>query len=89
MLRNFEQIILQFKVKVVEINTPVSYTHLLRRLLDKTDIISYQKVIPGMNDIFIKLVKGEMVKDVYKRQALYHYYQEDIPEITTNNIPHE
>lgn len=32
---------------------------LLRRLLDKTDIISYQKIIPGMNDIFIKLVKGE------------------------------
>ena len=30
---------------------------LLRRLLDKTDIISYEKVIPGMNDIFIKLVK--------------------------------
>ena len=30
---------------------------LLRRLLDKTDIISYQKIIPGMNDIFIKLVK--------------------------------
>jgi len=32
---------------------------LLRRLLDRTDIISYQKIIPGMNDIFIKLVKGE------------------------------
>lgn len=31
---------------------------LLRRLLDKTDIISYRKVIPGMNDIFIKLVRG-------------------------------
>lgn len=30
---------------------------LLRRLLDKVDIISYQKIIPGMNDIFIKLVK--------------------------------
>lgn len=30
---------------------------LLRRLLDKADIISYQKIIPGMNDIFIKLVK--------------------------------
>lgn len=30
---------------------------LLRRLLDNTDIISYQKIIPGMNDIFIKLVK--------------------------------
>lgn len=31
---------------------------LLRRLLDATDILSYQKIIPGMNDIFIKLVKG-------------------------------
>ena len=31
---------------------------LLRRLLDKIDIISYQKIIPGMNDIFIKLVKN-------------------------------
>lgn len=30
---------------------------LLRRLLDQVDIISYQKIIPGMNDIFIKLVK--------------------------------
>ncbi|MDE6452139.1 MAG: ATP-binding cassette domain-containing protein [Odoribacter sp.] len=30
---------------------------LLRRLLDVTDIISYQKIIPGMNEIFIKLVK--------------------------------
>lgn len=30
---------------------------LLRRLLDRTDIISYRKIIPGMNDIFIKLVK--------------------------------
>ena len=31
---------------------------LLKRLLDRTDILSYQKIIPGMNDIFIKLVKG-------------------------------
>ena len=30
---------------------------LLRRLIDKADVISYQKIIPGMNDIFIKLVK--------------------------------
>lgn len=36
---------------------PCPTNTLLRRLLDKTDIISYQKVIPGMNDIFIKLVK--------------------------------
>ena len=41
---------------------------LLRRLLDKTDIISYQKVIPGMNDIFIKLVKGEMVNDIKQEE---------------------
>lgn len=38
---------------------PCPTNTLLRRLLDKTDIISYQKIIPGMNDIFIKLVKGE------------------------------
>lgn len=37
---------------------PASANALLSRLLDKTDIISYQKIIPGMNDIFIKLVKG-------------------------------
>lgn len=36
---------------------PCPTNTLLRRLLDKTDIISYQKVIPGINDIFIKLVK--------------------------------
>lgn len=44
------EIILQ-RLEVCPTNT------LLRRLLDKTDIISYQKIIPGMNDIFIKLVK--------------------------------
>ena len=36
---------------------PCPTNTLLGRLLDKTDIISYQKIIPGMNDIFIKLVK--------------------------------
>lgn len=44
------EIILQ-RLEVCPTNT------LLRRLLNKTDIISYQKIIPGMNDIFIKLVK--------------------------------
>lgn len=44
---------------------PCPTNTLLRRLLDKTDIISYEKVIPGMNDIFIKLVKeGKMVADL-------------------------
>lgn len=38
--------------------TPCPANTLLSRMLDKTDIISYQKVIPGMNEIFIKLVKG-------------------------------
>lgn len=38
---------------------PCPANTLLSRLLDKTDILSYQKVIPGMNDIFIKLVKGQ------------------------------
>ncbi len=36
---------------------PCPTNTLLRRLMDKTDIISYRKVIPGMNDIFIKLVR--------------------------------
>ncbi len=44
------EIILQ-RLETCPVNT------LLKRLLDKTDIISYQKIIPGMNDIFIKLVK--------------------------------
>ncbi len=35
---------------------PCPANTLLSRLLDKTEIISYQQVIPGMNDIFIKLV---------------------------------
>ncbi len=35
---------------------------LLERLLDKTDILSYQKIIPGMHDIFIKLVKDQTTK---------------------------
>lgn len=38
--------------------SPVSANTLLTRLIDKTDIISYQKIIPGMNEIFIKLVRG-------------------------------
>lgn len=36
---------------------PCHHNTLLSRFIDKTDIISYQKIIPGMNDIFIKLVK--------------------------------
>lgn len=36
---------------------PCPTNTLLKRLIDKTDILSYQKIIPGMNDIFIKLVK--------------------------------
>ncbi len=36
---------------------PCPANTLLRRLLDSVNIISYQKIIPGMNDIFIKLVK--------------------------------
>ncbi len=33
---------------------------LLNRFLDKADILSYEKVIPSMNDIFIKLVKSNV-----------------------------
>lgn len=49
---NRQDIILQ-RTKPCEANT------LLTRFLPHTDIISYQKIIPGMNDIFIKLVKGQ------------------------------
>ena len=49
---NRQDIILQ-RIKPCEANT------LLARILPHTDIISYQKIIPGMNDIFIKLVKGQ------------------------------
>lgn len=47
-----QDIVMQ-QIKPCEANT------LLARFLPKTDIISYQKIIPGMNDIFIKLVKGQ------------------------------
>lgn len=43
---------------------PCPTNTLLKRLIDKTDIISYRKIIPGMNDIFIKLVKGENMNDL-------------------------
>lgn len=43
---------------------PCPTNTLLKRLIDKTDIISYRKIIPGMNDIFIKLVKGENSNDL-------------------------
>ena len=49
---NRQDIILQ-RIKPCNTNT------LLRRFLPHIDILSYQKVIPGMNDIFIKLVKNQ------------------------------
>lgn len=36
---------------------PVSENLLLSRALEKVNILSYEKIIPGMHDIFIKLVK--------------------------------
>jgi len=32
---------------------------LLSRFIDHTDILSYDKIIPSMHDIFIKLVKEQ------------------------------
>lgn len=49
---NRQDIILQ-RIKPCNTNT------LLSRFLPHIDILSYQKVIPGMNDIFIKLVKNQ------------------------------
>lgn len=49
---NRQNIILQ-RIKPCNTNT------LLSRFLPHIDILSYQKVIPGMNDIFIKLVKNQ------------------------------
>ena len=49
---NRQDIILQ-RIKPCNTNT------LLNRFLPHIDILSYQKVIPGMNDIFIKLVKNQ------------------------------
>ncbi|MDR1755510.1 MAG: ATP-binding cassette domain-containing protein [Culturomica sp.] len=40
--------------------TDVPANTLLNRFLDKADILSYEKVIPSMNDIFIKLVKSNV-----------------------------
>lgn len=47
---------------ILQRQAPCPTNTLLRRLLDKVDIISYQKIIPGMNDIFIKLVKEGTIK---------------------------
>ncbi|MFR4039747.1 MAG: DUF4162 domain-containing protein [Butyricimonas faecalis] len=41
-------------------NTYCPANTLLSRALPQTDIISYQKIIPSMNDIFIKLVKEQI-----------------------------
>lgn len=49
---NRQDIILQ---RIKPCNTNI----LLSRFLPHIDILSYQKVIPGMNDIFIKLVKNQ------------------------------
>ncbi|WP_065218489.1 MULTISPECIES: ABC transporter ATP-binding protein [Butyricimonas] len=41
-------------------NSYCSTNTLLSRVLPQADIISYQKIIPSMNDIFIKLVKEQL-----------------------------
>lgn len=45
---------------ILQREKPCDANTLLARLLPHVDILSYRKVIPGMNDIFIKLVKGEL-----------------------------
>lgn len=44
---------------ILQQNTYCPANTLLSRVLPKADIISYQKIIPSMNDIFIKLVKEQ------------------------------
>ena len=44
---------------ILQQNTYCPANNLLSRVLPQTDIISYQKIIPSMNDIFIKLVKEQ------------------------------
>ena len=44
---------------ILQQNTYCPANTLLSRVLPQTDIISYQKIIPSMNDIFIKLVKEQ------------------------------
>lgn len=41
---------------VLEVPKEVSNSQVLAVLIDKTDIVSYQELMPRMNDIFIKLV---------------------------------
>ena len=45
---------------ILQQNTYCPANTLLSRALPQTDIISYQKIIPSMNDIFIKLVKEQI-----------------------------
>lgn len=44
---------------VLQQTMPCYANTLLSRIMNKTDIISYQKIIPGMNEIFIKLVNEQ------------------------------
>lgn len=44
---------------VLQKRTDCQVNTLLSRFIDKTDILSYEKVIPSMHDIFIKLVKEQ------------------------------
>ena len=44
---------------ILQQNTYCPANTLLSRVLPQADIISYQKIIPSMNDIFIKLVKEQ------------------------------
>jgi len=44
---------------ILQKRTDCQVNTLLSRFIDKTDILSYEKVIPSMHDIFIKLVKEQ------------------------------
>jgi ABC-2 type transport system ATP-binding protein len=53
----------QHDIILQQLKTTPSNT-LLSRFLARTDILSYQKIMPGMNDIFIKLVKEGHTEDI-------------------------
>ncbi|MDR0982434.1 MAG: ATP-binding cassette domain-containing protein [Culturomica sp.] len=49
---------------IVQQYRPTPSNTLLSRIIGRADVISFQKIIPGMNDIFIKLVKGGVTEHI-------------------------
>ena len=45
-----------------------SNNEILQAIISQTEVYAFEQQLPTMNDIFIKLVKGEMVNDIKQEE---------------------